>query len=377
MYLLVCFTGGTIDITVHEVTSSGGLKEVHVDWLDLWRMFETKKKTVDPGKNDKVTRKLPTTLMELCKEETKKDIRDMVAESEYRDMIHFAGGDKVRFQAALIQSLFSESIDKTVTHVKSVLRDEKARDVKVILMVGGFSDSPMLQVAIKRAFPRLKIIIPKEASSAIMRGAVIFGHNPTSITQRVLKKTYGVECVNPFDEAVHDENYKEQTDSGVMCTKIFVKHVEKGQSVKVGEALAEQWGSPTDHNQEAVDISIYASDLKDPKYTDRGCQHLGTLRVDISDVPGDLDRASVLALETPKSRPRLELKRLDKFVRQILTSLDNQNVTKLMVTPGYVMNFDICTTDLHQDHAEHNSAVFTMLSRNKQILTIDSCNVCI
>ena len=309
------------------MTSSGGLKEVHAasgggwggilvdkafrrllidivgkfvypkfrkketeDWLDLWRMFETKKKTVDPAKKDKVTMKLPTTLMELYKEETKQDIRDRVAESEYRDMIHFAGGDKVRFEAALIQSLFNESIDKTVTHVKSLLRDEKARDVRAILMVGGFSESPMLQVAIKRAFPRLKIIIPKEASSAILRGAVIFGHNPTSITQRVLKKTYGDECLLPFNQAVHDERYKEQTDSGFMCTKIFFKHAEKGQSVELGEALAEQGGSPTYHNQKGISIPIYASDLKDPKYTDRGCQHLGTIEVDISDVPGDLDR---------------------------------------------------------------------------------------
>ena len=315
------------------MTSSGGLKEVHAasgggwggilvdkafrrllidivgkfvypkfrkketeDWLDLWRMFETKKKTVDPAKNDKVTMKLPTTLMELYKEETKQDIRDRVAESEYRDMVHFAGGDKVRVEADLIQSLFKESIDNTVTHVKSLLRDEKARDVKAILMVGGFSESPMLQVAIKRAFPRLKIIIPKEASSAILRGAVIFGHNPTSITQRVLKKTYGVETMHPFDEAVHEEKYKVQRARGFRCTQIFDKHVEKGQSVVVGEALDEKSYVPTDHNQEAVHISIYASDLKDPKYTDRGCQRLGTLEVDISDVPGDLDRAVSVSL---------------------------------------------------------------------------------
>ena len=325
--MYIFFTGGTIDITVHEVTSSGGLKEVHAasgggwggilvdeafrmllidivgkevypkfmkqeteDWIDLWRMFEFKKKTVDPASKDRINMKLPPTLMELYKEERKQDIRDRIAESKYSDKIHFAGGDKVRYDATLIQSLFKDSIDKTVAHVNSLLRDQNARDIKAILMVGGFSESPMLQVAIKKAFPRLKIIIPKEASSAILRGAVIFGHNPTSITQRVLKKTYGVKGLDPFDEAVHDERYKEQLDCGVMCTKIFTKHAEKGQSVKVGEALAEQWGSPADHNQEAIDISIYASDLKDPKYTDRGCQHVGTLEVDISDVPGDLDR---------------------------------------------------------------------------------------
>ena len=98
--------------------------------------------------------------------------------------------------ATLIQSLFKESIDKTVGHVKFLLQDKNARDVKAILMGWGlFGITLLLQDAIKKAFPRLKIIIPKEASSAILRGAVIFGHNPTSITQRVLKKTYGVNIV--------------------------------------------------------------------------------------------------------------------------------------------------------------------------------------
>ena len=325
MFCLI--TGGTIDITIHEITPSGGLKEVHAasgggwgailvdeafkrlltdvvgtkvytkfvkqeteDWLDLWRMFEFKKTTVDPAKKDKINMKLPVTLMEMFQNETRQDIRDRVAESKYSTMIHFAGGDKVRYEASLIQSLFKKSVDKTVSHVQSLLRDKNARDVKAILMVGGFSESPMLQDVIKKAFPRLKIIIPKEASSAILRGAVIFGHNPTSITQRVLKKTYGIKTTRPFNEAIHDEKYKIQCPIGFRCDNIFSKHVENGQSVEVGEALPEQCYEPIYHNQKIMAVNVYASDLKDPKYTDQGCQDLGTLDVDISDVPGDLDR---------------------------------------------------------------------------------------
>ena len=315
------------------MTSSGGLKEVHAasgggwganlvdeafrrqlidmfgkevyakfmeqeteDWIDLWRMFELKKKTVDPAKKDKVTMKLPTTLLELYKKETKQDIRDRIAETEFSGKIIFAGGDKVRYGATLIQSLFKESVDKTVTHVQSLLQDENARDVNAILMVGGFSESPMLQDAITKAFPELKIIIPKEASSAILRGAVIFGHNPISITQRVLKKTYGVRTTVPFDEDVHDEKYKIPTAWGFLCKRIFHKHVEKGQSFEVGVGLDKQSYLPDKHNQKAMYFPIYASDLKDPKYTDHGCQYMGTLGVDISDVPGDLDREVSVSL---------------------------------------------------------------------------------
>ena len=153
-------------------------------------------------------------------------------------------------------------------------------------MIWGFSESPMLQHAIKKAFPNLKITIPKEASSAILRGAVSFGYNPTSITHRVLKKTYGVANMLPFNEDIHDEKYKVQVPKGVFCNKLFSKHIEKGKSVEVGEDLAEQRYLPNRHDQKEFRFKIYASDLKDPKYTDKGCHHLGTLEVDISNVPG-------------------------------------------------------------------------------------------
>ena len=324
--------GGTIDITVHEVTSSGGLKEVHAasgggwggilvdqafeelmvdivgqhiyskfvkketeDWLDLWRMFEVKKKTIDPQSNAKINMKLPMTLMELYKNETQRELKDRIAECKYSSQIQVSG-DKLRFESRLLQGLFDNSIDKTVRHVKSLLQDSKARGVKAILMVGGFSDSPMLQQAIKREFSSLKIIIPKEASSAILRGAVIFGHNPAAITQRVLKKTYGTDTSRDFQTGIHDDRYKLQTDKGLKCNKIFGKHVEKGQSVEVGETLAEQTYVPLNHNQKSIGFQIFASDLKDPKYVDQGCQLLGELNVDISDVPGDLERSVSLSL---------------------------------------------------------------------------------
>ena len=315
------------------MTSSGGLKEIHAasgggiggilvdeafkrlmihivgknvyaqfmkqeteDWIDLWRSFEIKKKLVDPAKKETVTMKLPITLMELYKKETNQDIRDRIAEHKYSDKMQFAGGDKVRYEWPLIQSLFKESVDKTVLHVKSLLRDENSRDVKAILMVGGFSESPMLQDAIKKAFRGLKVIIPKQPSSAILRGAVIFGHNPSSITQRVLKNTYGVQCRRKFDAEIHERKYKVLGTKGTMCDKIFGKHVERGQSVEVGKALYERYYTPNRHNKKSMFFPIYASDLKDPMYTDQGCQYLGTLEVDISDVPGDLDRGVYISL---------------------------------------------------------------------------------
>jgi hypothetical protein len=43
-------------------------------------------------------------------------------------------------------------------------------------MVGGFSESTILQEHIKKGFPDKNLFIPKEAGLAVLKGAVIFGH---------------------------------------------------------------------------------------------------------------------------------------------------------------------------------------------------------
>ena len=101
------FKGLLIDI-VGEYVYAQFMKQETEDWIELWKMFEAKKKQADPAKKDKATMTLPSTLMGLYKKETKQDIRDKVPESDYCGKIHFAGGNKVRFDATLIQSLFKE-----------------------------------------------------------------------------------------------------------------------------------------------------------------------------------------------------------------------------------------------------------------------------
>ena len=281
------------------------MKQETDDWIDLWRAFEVKKKTIEPKTTTKTNMKLPLSLIEFYKSETQQDLRDKIAETRYSTQISLSG-DKIRIDCELMRGLFTKSITTTVAHVKSILRDSRARDTSAILMVGGFSDSLMLQEAIKKEFSNLLIIIPREASSAIMRGAVIFGHNPAAISERVLKKTYGVRIKANFQEGVHDKNFKVVRDSGTFCENIFDKHVEKGQSVTVGEAQKEQEYVPVVHDQTAIGFSVFASDMKSPIYTTQGCQLLGKLDLDISDVPGDLDREVYVSLTFSDTEIRAE-----------------------------------------------------------------------
>ena len=150
----------------------------------------------------------------------------------------------------------------------------------------------MLQEAIKQSFRNVKVIIPKEAASAVLRGAVCYGYNPIAISQRVLKYTYGIRGMVPFREGIHPQSKNFSTAKGPYCDNIFYKHVEKAQAIVVGDTNAETKFKPAFHDQRVMHLRFYASESKDPVFVDEpGCENIGELDLDISHVPGDLDGA--------------------------------------------------------------------------------------
>lgn len=330
-YLILDAGGGTIDLTVHEIDESGGLKEVHAatggdwggtlvdqsfkdllieifgkkiyetfiktetdDWLDLWRTFEVKKKTVDPEKTDKIIMTLPVTLLDLYKRENEIGLEKALNSSRYASNIEMRK-NKMIFCHGVMKELFEKSIASTISCIHDVLRAERVLDVRAILMVGGYSESSMLKAAVKREFQQLTVLNPPQASSAILRGAVIFGHNPLSITHRVLKRTYGLATVKPFIEGVHPESKRKNYEGRVRCKDIFSKIIEKGQSIAVGEIEESHhaW-HPVRSGDKAMVLRMYSSNLNNPTYTDEGCSFVGTIRVDLSSLPEDMERKDKL-----------------------------------------------------------------------------------
>jgi molecular chaperone DnaK (HSP70) len=69
-------------------------------------------------------------------------------------------------------------------------------------MVGGFSESPIMQSAIKEAFSTKKVIIPDEAGLAVLKGAVMYGHKPQTISVRVSTGHF-ISISHLFDNIFH------------------------------------------------------------------------------------------------------------------------------------------------------------------------------
>ena len=242
-----------------------------------------KKRTFDNKMNDKITFKVPIAMNDEFKTRHQQDIKDhLKAKRKYDGKITWVS-DKLRMDAETAKSLFKVACGSIALHLQDLFQRGEVQDVPCILMVGGFSESPMLQEAIKNCMPGKKVIVPAEPGLAVLKGAVIFGHDPTVIKERRCRFTYGVRTSYRFETGKHPESKKFRGDDGEdYCADMFDRHVEIGKPVVMGESQAIRSYVPSKKDTTDLTFPVYASDQSCPVFTtDPSCKVLGNLTVSL------------------------------------------------------------------------------------------------
>jgi hypothetical protein len=262
------------------------------DYIDLFRTFEVKKRETSPGHSGKVTFRIPPSFVDTIKDVTGLSIKDKIMSSPLNGQVTYGNG-KIRVDAKIAQSFFKQSVDSILQHLASLLRRRLNKECTAIVMVGGFSESSILQDAVKCAFGRkYNVIIPDGAGLAVLKGAVIFGHQPSTISERICKYTYGKSiCHKTTSACDHPPTKTEWIDGKLYCLDIFMKHITIGQTVKLEEEQMEMITCPIYADQTKIDTTIYASILRDPYLiTQLDCIKIGHFVIPIPDTSLGTDR---------------------------------------------------------------------------------------
>ncbi|CAC5406610.1 unnamed protein product [Mytilus coruscus] len=141
------------------------------------------------------------------------------------------------------------------------------KEVKHVLMVGGFSECQLMQSAVRKAFPDQRIIIPDEAGLSVLKGAVLFGHKPDYIQSRVMRCSYGVKTNVAWNEKKYDRKHYVVMEGEERCDNIFSLIVGKDESVEAGMIVKKSFFTPYKH-QDKMDIMVYVSEETTPGYVD-------------------------------------------------------------------------------------------------------------
>lgn len=262
------------------------LKAEYIDeYLDFVREFETKKRLIDPEKNEKTFFRLPPSILKLTESKTGIGLADCVKNSKYSSRVDYLKRQcKLRVDTSVLVELFQKPVMNIVEHVKKLMSDELLKDCKAVVLVGGFSESPVLQNAVKQNLKNVKVVIPHEAGLAVLKGAAIFGFCPRVITERVCKYTYGIETSHVYSTECNHPVTRQITDSNdiLRCIGIFHTHARYGQSVKFGQEQSNKSYFPFDDQKSELGIPIYRSKNSDPVLvTDPGCEQIGYLNVPV------------------------------------------------------------------------------------------------
>ncbi|KAK3594224.1 hypothetical protein CHS0354_016924 [Potamilus streckersoni] len=343
-YIVIDAGGGTVDITIHEIMEDGNIKELNKatggawggqevdeafkqfliqifgngvfqkfksnaveDYFTLFREFEVKKRKITPNGKDKVVIIIPAKLKELFESETGEAFNKCISRSEFASQVELTKGNKLRLDSSVMKGFFEKATESVVEHVKT-FHDSDKYDINVALMVGGFSESSMLVSAVRDACSSWKVVVPNEAGLVVLKGAVIFGHNPTPITYRVSRHTYGYRNSQPFIEGTHANEHMVVYDGEKFCRNIFSLFLQEGDLVYDGQIFVDRkpfW--PTSEG-DTFGIEIYASNDKNVQYTtENSCTYLGLLTVDKldADVPIE-ERMAYVTIKVTNSELQME-----------------------------------------------------------------------
>ncbi|XP_060077648.1 heat shock 70 kDa protein 12A-like [Ylistrum balloti] len=318
-YMVVDLGGGTLDITVHQRQEDKSLKELHAatggafggnsvddsfevflqeivgpeniqklkenhmeDYVQLFREFEVKKRNITETKPEKVSMTVPFTLVEILQaDKSRKSFDNAVKKSRFSPAVRSAR-QKLQIVNSEFRKFFQPTIDGIIKHMEDILCDRKFMDIKFILMVGGFSDCVLVQNAVRHRFKEKVIIVPPDAVLAVLKGAVLYGHEPRSISSRVARFTYGIQSWPEFDPRKHPEDKKILVNGVARCKDGFFKYIEIGQQVTPGHTESQVFQA-LKPDEECLECSVYVSSNRNPKFVDeKGCRELGVLKVPLS-----------------------------------------------------------------------------------------------
>ncbi|XP_078411322.1 heat shock 70 kDa protein 12B-like isoform X2 [Cetorhinus maximus] len=320
-YIVADCGGGTVDLTVHQIEQpQGTLKELYkasggpygavgVDlafekmlcqifgtdyverfkvkrpaaWVDLMIAFEARKRTASPKRVNPLNISLPFSFIDYYRKYKGQSVETALKKNSNK-LVKWSSQGMLRMTPEAIAELFQPTVKQVVVHIENLMNKPEVAGVKFLFLVGGFAESPILQQAVQQAFSNIcRVIIPQDVGLTILKGAVLFGLDPTIVRVRRSPLTYGVGVLNKFVEGKHPREKLLVKEGTQWCTDVFDKFVSVDQSVALGEVIQRSY-MPARQGQRKIIINIYCSGQENVLYiSDPEVRKCGTVSLELSD----------------------------------------------------------------------------------------------
>ncbi|MGP8300212.1 Hsp70 family protein [Streptomyces inhibens] len=257
------------------------LADEHPDaLLDLTEAWERAKLHFGPGETDPIYLTLPTAIDRRIGAVIRKRL------SRKQDGVT----DAIVVSADEARKLF----DNVVPDILDLI-DEQLKEIEntagpgsrepVVILVGGFGASPLLQHAVKEHLKgRVQVLVPPDPGAAVLYGAAHFAYEPHTRARRS-RLTYGTLYSPEFKEGVDPAEYRFLLSSGeAHCKKRFSKLVTRGDLVDTDQEAYDTY-YPLEGTTRKLTFYLFSSTEPDPRYViDPGCEYIGKITIDLKKV---------------------------------------------------------------------------------------------
>ena len=270
-------------------------------WLNFRKQLDEKKTVLDRKKDDDVVWfEISMQFSRACTQIAGSDAFTLLSDSCV-DGISLSRNDQMQVRADLIKALYNTSVDAVCKCLNEDLAKSPLSKVSALYMVGSFSNSRFLLESVRSkthsSVPPHHIINPPDSSVAIVKGAVMYGVNPSIIQERVAARSYGLRILREFDSLKHPSSKAVFYNNVKWCGDIYDEFLECGQRVlNSGEPIKKRH-VPVEPDQLNMEVKVYSAPYAVRYVDDTGCEHMASITVDMSDLRGGTNRKVFIDIE--------------------------------------------------------------------------------
>ncbi|GIQ82268.1 heat shock protein 70 family protein [Kipferlia bialata] len=328
-FMVVDAGGGTVDLTVHKVTGSGAMEEVtrghgrscgatyldveflkfvrgklgeeyYSEWCSkypsemavLMSSWEKCKRNFSGPEDESMFIAMPPKMYKRLPVGVEDRLTD--EQDGYDDCLVVTGPEAVAVFDPVVAKVLG-CIEEQMKRLKEEGGDTN-RQLKAMLLVGGFSASPYLIKRVREVFgDRSECIInPPQPGAAVVVGAVHYGSNPSVIKARISRFTYGFKggaVYNPQRPGHKRRESQASWDERAQALRfkgVFNPIIRMGDRVPCDHTVVQTGRKPIYADQTRVSFQLYCCAGSPFFVTEDGVQQLGE-RVTVT-VPTEEER---------------------------------------------------------------------------------------
>lgn len=253
------------------------LTKLHIgDYLYLLREFETCKRQVS-GSGERIAIPLPKSFMTCYNKYHKHRLETELTQLGFGNIVVVKDNYSLSIDVSVITEWFDRILSSITGHIKHLLDKPEIGHVSKIILIGGLAENNFVRKRFREEIPGRSIITPLDASFAVVKGTVKFGHDPRVISRRVLKYSYGIRGFVDFDPNSHPLSHMILRNGKAQLRDGFVVFARAEQHLDIhDEVFIERLPTALDSTR----IQVLQSSRPNPCLaSEEGCEEIGVLNI--------------------------------------------------------------------------------------------------